>query len=410
MKSFGAFLRYARKQNNLTQDQVAEKLNIVTPVLSKWENDKAIPPLDLLCKLCNVLNISIEECINSELSDGERQLPPERYDPEKLGETIKDLRIKNGWSQAEVGKKLFVTSQTVSKWESGGISSLEILGKLAELFGMAPTELLNWLERMRALPEKQTTAEQLKKPDRFAIKVTAIILAVIIFLGAVTGLIAGLVVKSKGDDGVQNDGDNTKTEQPDDEQKQPEHVHEWGDWQYDNDKHWRECACGEKSEKGDHTLEDDKCNVCGYEKSDIDETAFCLPVQSKIYRFHGDKYLDDSGSIGEHHGLDFSAEAGDKVYAVADGVIERIYIQPSTNYCFIRIDHGDGLMSAYMGVVPADNLEKGSSVKKGEVIAVVSEVPLFVEDYDGSHLHFIILQNGVIVNPLQFIPYEEKQT
>ena len=162
MNSFGTFLRYVRKQRDLTQEQVAERLNIVTSVLSKWENDRAVPSLDMLCKLCNVLNVSIEECRSSELTDGERLLPPENYDPIKLGETIKDLRIKNDWSQAGVGKRLFVTSQTVSKWESGGISSLEILANLAELFGLTTTELLSGLERVRVLPEKQTAADRLK--------------------------------------------------------------------------------------------------------------------------------------------------------------------------------------------------------------------------------------------------------
>ncbi len=196
MNSFGTFLRYVRKQRDLTQEQVADRLNIVTPVLSKWENDRAVPSLDMLCKLCNVLNVSIEECRSSELTDGERLLPPENYDPIKLGETIKDLRIKNDWSQAGVGKRLFVTSQTVSKWESGGISSLEILAKLAELFGLTPTELLNGLERVRVLPEKQTAADRRKKPNKFILKITAAILAVVVLAGAITGLIIGIISDS----------------------------------------------------------------------------------------------------------------------------------------------------------------------------------------------------------------------
>ncbi len=196
MNSFGTFLRYVRKQRDLTQEQVADRLNIVTPVLSKWENDRAVPSLDMLCKLCNVLNVSIEECRSSELTDGERLLPPENYDPIKLGETIKDLRIKNDWSQAGVGKRLFVTSQTVSKWESGGISSLEILAKLAELFGLTPTELLNGLERVRVLPERQPAADRRKKSNEFILKITAAILAVVVLAGAITGLIIGIISDS----------------------------------------------------------------------------------------------------------------------------------------------------------------------------------------------------------------------
>ena len=97
MKSLGSFIRYVRKSKELTQEQIAESLNIATPVLSKWENDKAVPSLDLLCKLCNILNVSIEECISAELSDGDKTLPPEKFDSLKLGENIRLLRIKNGW-------------------------------------------------------------------------------------------------------------------------------------------------------------------------------------------------------------------------------------------------------------------------------------------------------------------------
>ena len=85
MKSLGSFIRYVRKSKELTQEQIAESLNIATPVLSKWENDKAVPSLDLLCKLCNILNVSIEECISAELSDGDKTLPPEKFDSLKLG-------------------------------------------------------------------------------------------------------------------------------------------------------------------------------------------------------------------------------------------------------------------------------------------------------------------------------------
>ena len=104
MKSLGNFIRYVRKTKGLTQEQVSEKLNIVPPVLSKWENDKSLPPLEMLFGLCNILEVSIEECISAELSDGEKILPPRICEPIKLGKNIKRLRIKNGWSQSELGK------------------------------------------------------------------------------------------------------------------------------------------------------------------------------------------------------------------------------------------------------------------------------------------------------------------
>lgn len=207
MTSLGGFLKYVRKKRELTQEQVAQNLNIVTPVLSKWENDKAVPPLDMLCRLCNLLDVSIEECINRELSDEKRELPPPDFEPTMLGKTLKELRGKNGWSQSDVGKRLFVASQTVSKWESGGINSLDILIKLAEIYGVSPSRLLNGLSG--PLPPLKRAADSRKRPAKTHKRSKKpIIISVIIAVTAAVCAAAGIIwgIKSRDKKGETGDG------------------------------------------------------------------------------------------------------------------------------------------------------------------------------------------------------------
>lgn len=52
-------LKELRHQNNLTQGQVAEKLNIPYQQYQKWENDYQKPQLDSLKKLSRVFGVSI---------------------------------------------------------------------------------------------------------------------------------------------------------------------------------------------------------------------------------------------------------------------------------------------------------------------------------------------------------------
>ena len=108
----------------------------------------------------------------------------------------------------------------------------------------------------------------------------------------------------------------------------------------------------------------------------------------------------------QHRGLDFKAEVGDSVYAVADGVVTNVYSHIA-NY-FVRIDHGDGLVSVYWGLEAAEGITVGDEVKKGELIGVISEDPIHTELDDGSHLHFAMTINNVDVNPLDYLPYEEE--
>ena len=67
----------------------------------------------------------------------------------------------------------------------------------------------------------------------------------------------------------------------------------------------------------------------------------------------------------EHTGLDFSAEAGTEVMAVAAGKIESIYKDDLLLGTEIVIDHGDGLKSVYRFVNEAEGLSVGDSVERG---------------------------------------------
>ena len=62
----GSFIARCRKEQNLTQAQLAEKLNITDRAISKWETGRAMPDSSLMIELCNILNISVNELLIGE--------------------------------------------------------------------------------------------------------------------------------------------------------------------------------------------------------------------------------------------------------------------------------------------------------------------------------------------------------
>jgi len=66
-----------------------------------------------------------------------------------LGERIKQLRIRYGMTQEELGEKLGVKKAAVQKYESGTVKNLkkEKIEKLCDIFGVSPSELMNWDEK-----------------------------------------------------------------------------------------------------------------------------------------------------------------------------------------------------------------------------------------------------------------------
>ena len=62
----GRFIAGCRKKADLTQMQLAEKLGITDKAVSKWERGVAMPDTSIMLKLCDILDISVNELLNGE--------------------------------------------------------------------------------------------------------------------------------------------------------------------------------------------------------------------------------------------------------------------------------------------------------------------------------------------------------
>ena len=60
----GKFIAACRKNNNLTQLQLAEKLGITDKAVSKWERGITMPDSSIMLDLCDILGINVNELLN----------------------------------------------------------------------------------------------------------------------------------------------------------------------------------------------------------------------------------------------------------------------------------------------------------------------------------------------------------
>lgn len=63
----GGFISERRKRKNLTQLQLASKLNITDRAVSKWENGRALPDSSIMLALCEVLEITVNDLLSGEV-------------------------------------------------------------------------------------------------------------------------------------------------------------------------------------------------------------------------------------------------------------------------------------------------------------------------------------------------------
>lgn len=72
--NFKENLKKLRKEKNISQEQLAEKLNISRQAISKWESGKAYPDIDNLILLRDIFNVSLDELIVNEKADKEKSI------------------------------------------------------------------------------------------------------------------------------------------------------------------------------------------------------------------------------------------------------------------------------------------------------------------------------------------------
>lgn len=65
-ETFGQRLQRLRKNAELTQEEVATKLNITAQAVSKWENDVSAPDISVLVELSNILGVSLDELMGKQ--------------------------------------------------------------------------------------------------------------------------------------------------------------------------------------------------------------------------------------------------------------------------------------------------------------------------------------------------------
>ena len=85
----GKFIALKRKQNNLTQEQLAEKLGVSNKTISKWETGKCMPDYSIVKTLCEELGVTMAELLDGEKA-GDKSVRV--YDDEQMLDLLRRIQ------------------------------------------------------------------------------------------------------------------------------------------------------------------------------------------------------------------------------------------------------------------------------------------------------------------------------
>ena len=135
----GSYIAHKRREQNLTQEQLAQQLGVSNKTISKWENGKCMPDYSIIQKLCDGIHVSLPELMDGEdaAEDSVRV-----YDDEQILDLLRrtqELERQKGVLCGFVLIVLGIASSALSR-TTGGTDVQDFLSGI--LMGLSVAEIL----------------------------------------------------------------------------------------------------------------------------------------------------------------------------------------------------------------------------------------------------------------------------
>ncbi|MET3617183.1 transcriptional regulator with XRE-family HTH domain [Peptoniphilus olsenii] len=99
--SFGTNIRNLRIKNKLTQKELADKLNLSRPTIGRYETDERFPDKDVIIKLADIFNISLDTLFDRNFKDKLIQEEEIIYQHDLINKIIKKYNIPKEYLKDE---------------------------------------------------------------------------------------------------------------------------------------------------------------------------------------------------------------------------------------------------------------------------------------------------------------------
>lgn len=194
-KTIGSFLSALRKANGMTQQEVADKLNVSNKTVSKWERDEGCPEIMMLPAIAELYSVTVDEILRGERIVKEYEEQKNSKSEERIKYLIEKASVKFtdcAIVSAVLGSVAFLLSYTVGAFISYNYLSIAYIVILV-LIAASVTVLLVAFNNFTSC--LKGTGAEVKNEYEAAVKkcikyVTAVVfLTVVSFLGLVISIV-----------------------------------------------------------------------------------------------------------------------------------------------------------------------------------------------------------------------------
>lgn len=150
----GQVIRSYRKKENLTQEQIANYLNVSAPAVNKWENEISYPDIELLAPLARILKIDVNMLLSFNIELTKEEI---RNCLEEISKTVSENGIDEGFKKAVYLIKQYPNCDNLIIHVAESMNMYNKLYK-GEHYEEYDKKVISWYEIL-ALSNNEKTAE-----------------------------------------------------------------------------------------------------------------------------------------------------------------------------------------------------------------------------------------------------------
>jgi len=189
--TFSKRLRELRKENGLSQEEIANRLSVSQQSYARWESGNHAPTLDTLEKVSSYFKVTIAYLVGEtnvrQFTDDKQEVykvPQEEARALELdntanttfGERLRQVRELEGLTQVEVAEGLGISQPAYQAWETERKNATkETIKRLSDFFGVSYSYLLGISDNVtietpiiKTIPQENTFPERLKELRKLA--------------------------------------------------------------------------------------------------------------------------------------------------------------------------------------------------------------------------------------------------
>lgn len=185
--SVGQKLLELRKSKQLSQEEVAEKLNVTRQTISKWETDQSMPDFDKILPLCKLYDISADELLTGKRSTENEVKKEEVSNLNEIDYSEKELKRKRALG---LSFSIIIYFVAVS-WIMISIPALQLDPVISSAIFILICGIATCIIVYSSIVYKKEKTEEIKKVPKLQKQINSIISTIILIIYLMISFITG---------------------------------------------------------------------------------------------------------------------------------------------------------------------------------------------------------------------------